>query len=332
MRHRRLPMLAFLVIFLCWQIGAAAAQQTAHVRTIGHLLVGTPTPHWAQLWDELRRLGYVEGRHLVVERRYPNTREQLAASAADLIARKVDIIVTGGTPAALAAKKATTTIPIVFSLGANPLQAGANPVQRGLVASYERPGGNMTGYVEAVVPDRELEILKEAVPGIARVACPCHVKIQSAIGVAARKLGLELQDLDVMALQKFDMQQPEHFARFVEHTKRAGADAILMPNLQGYGRFLPLVGRLAAENRIPAIGFGLPFAESGGLLSFGPKEGEAQIAVASIVHRIFQGARPGDIPVVHQRTSTLAVNLKTAENLGVIIPPLLLNRSDVVIR
>jgi putative ABC transport system substrate-binding protein len=330
MRYLR-PMLAFVVAYLCLVV-APAAQQTAHVRTIGHLLVGAPTPHWAQLWDEMRRLGYVEGHNLVIERRYPDTREQLAAAAADLLARNVDVIVTGGTPAALAAKNATTTIPIVFSLGANPLEPGANPVQRGLVASYERPGGNMTGYVEAVVPDREMEILKEAVPGILRVACPCHVKIQSAIGVAARKLGLELQDLDELALQKLDMQQPEHFARFVEHAKRAGADAILMPNLQGYGRFLPLVGRLVTENRIPAIGFGLPFAESGGLLSFGPKESEAQIAVASIAHRIFQGARPGDIPVVHQRASTLAVNLKTAENLGVTIPPSVLNRADVVIR
>jgi putative ABC transport system substrate-binding protein len=309
-----------------------AAQPAPKVHKIGHLLVGTPTPQWAQLWDELRRLGYVEGQSLVVERRYPPVREQLTASATDLLARNVEIIVTGGTPAALAAKQATATIPVIFSLGANPLQPGANPVGRGLVASYERPGGNITGYVEAVVPHKKLEILKEAVPGIVRVACPCRVQVQSAIGNAARSLGLELQDLDVLQLQHLDMQQPDHFTQFVERARRIGTDGILMPNLQGYGRFLPLVGKLATENRIPAIGFGRTFAESGGLLAFAPKEGEAQTAVASIVHRIFQGTRPGDIPVVEQRGSTLAVNLMAARSLGLSIAPSVLSRADEVIR
>ena len=310
----------------------AEAQQLVKVHRIGHLLVGTPTPQWAQLWDELARLGYVEGRSLIVERRYPPTREQLAAAAADLVNRNVEIIVTGGTPAALAAKQATATIPVIFSLGANQMQPGANPVQRGLVASYERPGGNVTGFVEAIVPHKKLEILKEAIPGIARVACPCRVEIQSAIGAAARSLGLALQDLDVLKLQHLDMQQPEHFRQFVEAARRNGADGILMPNLQGYGRFLPLVGKLASESRVPAIGFGRTFAEAGGLLSFGPKEGEGQIAVASIVHRILQGAQPGDIAVVPQDSFTLAVNLKTAESLGVTLSPSLLNRADEIVR
>jgi len=290
--------------------------------------VGTPTPQWAQLWDELRRLGYAEGQNLIVERRYPQVREQLAPSAADLLARNVDIIVTGGTPAALAAKEATSLVPIVFSLGANPAQPGANPVQRGLVASYDRPGGNVTGFVEAIVPDKKLEVLKEAIPSIVRVACPCRLQIQTAIGLAAQRLGLELIDLDILQLQNLDMQYTEHFAQFVEHASRAGAQGILMPNLQGYGRFLPLVGNLATENRIPAIGFGPTFVTAGGLLSLGPREGEAQIAVAAILQKLFQGARPGDISIVQQRNFTLAVNLKAAESLGISVSPSVLRRAD----
>jgi putative ABC transport system substrate-binding protein len=330
MDYLRRQMWIFVSILACVLISGAEAQPPAKPHKIGHLLVGTPTPQWAQLWDELRRLGYIEGQNLTVERRYPETRQQLATSAADLVTGNVEVIVTGGTPAALAAKEATATIPIIFSLGANLEQRGANPVDRGLIASYERPGTNVTGFVEAVVPHRKLEILKEAVPSITRVACPCRAGVQTAISAAAGRLGLKLLDLDVLQLQQLDMQQPEHFGQFVERAKSMSADAVLMPNLQGYGRFLPLVGKLAAENRIPAIGFGRKFAESGDLLAFGPKEGEGQIAVASIVHKIFEGAKPSDIPVVQQRVLTLVVNLKTAESLGLTLSSLL-SRADEVI-
>lgn len=321
MRYRRPYTLLLVSALLCLPIGQPEAQQPSKGHKIGHLLVGTPTPQWAQLWDELRRLGYVEGHNLIVERRYPQVPQQLADSAADLVGRNVEIIITGGTPAALAAKQATATIPIVFSLG-------ANPVQRGLVASYERPSGNITGFVEGLVPDKKLEILKDAIPSIVRVACPCRAQIQSAIGAAARRLGLVLQDLDVLQLQHLDMQRGEHFTQFVEHARRTGTDAILIPNLPGFGRFLPLTGKLATENRIPAIGFGRTFVETGGLLSFGPKEGEGQIAAASIVHKIFQGAKPSDIPVVQQRAFTLIVNLKTAKSLGLTLSPTVLSRAD----
>ena len=321
MRYRPPYTLLLLHALLCWPISQPAAQQPSKVHKIGHLLVGTPTPQWAQLWDELRRLGYVEGHSLIIERRYPQVSQQLADSAADLLGRNVEIIVTGGTPAALAAKRATATIPIVFSLG-------ANPVQRGLVATYERPGGNITGFVEGLVPDKKLEILKDAIPSIVRVACPCRAQIQLHIGAAARRLGLKLQDLDVLQLQHLDMQRAEHFTQFVEHARRTGTDAILIPNLPGFGRFLPLAGKLATENRIPAIGFGRTFVESGGLLSFGPKEGEGQIAAASIVHRILQGEKPGDIPVVRQRAFTLVVNLKTAKSLDLTLSPAVLSRAD----
>jgi putative tryptophan/tyrosine transport system substrate-binding protein len=238
------------------------AQQAVKVYRIGHLLVGTPTPAWEQLWDDLRRLGYVEGHNLIVERRYSQTREQLAGAAADLITRNLDVIVTEGTPAAVAAKKATATVPIIFSLG-------GNPVQRGFVESHEQPAGNMTGFVEAIVPDKKLDILRQAVPRMVRVACPCRAESQVTIAAAARDRGLELQDLQLFQMQHLDMQQPEHFTRFVAASRLAGSDGLLMPNLPGYGRFLPLVGKLASDAGLPAIGFGRTFVQSGGLLSLG---------------------------------------------------------------
>jgi putative tryptophan/tyrosine transport system substrate-binding protein len=320
-----------VALFVCL-LGQAEAQQTVKNHTIAHLLVGNPTPQWARLWDELKRLNYIEGQNLTVERRYVETRQHLKASAADLVNRNVEVIVTGGTPAALAAKEATTTIPIVFSLGANLEKRGANPVDRGLVASYERPGGNITGFVEAVVPHKKLEILKEALPSAIRVACPCRAQVETGTAAAAQRLGLELQDLDVLQLSNLEMQRPEHFAQFVERAKSVNTDAILMPNLPGYGRFLPVVGKLATEHRIPAIGFGSAFVEAGGLLSLGPKEGEGQVAVASAVDRILRGAKPADIPVVHQRGLTLAVNLKSANSIGLSLPAALLDRADEVIR
>jgi putative tryptophan/tyrosine transport system substrate-binding protein len=320
-----------IILFVCL-LSPAEAQQVVKNHTIGHLLVGTPTPQWARLWDELKRLNYIEGQNLIVERRYVETPRHLETAAADLVNRNVEIIVTGGTPAALAAKQATITIPIVFSLGANLEKRGANPVDRGLVASYERPGGNITGFVEAVVPHKKLEILKEAIPNIVRVACPCRAKVETGTAAAAQRLGLELQDLDSLQLPNIDMQRPEHFAQFVEHAKSVGTDGILMPNLPGYGRFLPLVGKLTVEHRIPAIGFGRAFVEAGGLLSLGPKEGEGQVAVASIVDRILRGAKPADIPVVHQRDLSIAVNLNTATSMGLMLPPALLDRANEVIR
>jgi putative ABC transport system substrate-binding protein len=300
------------------------AQQATKVHKIGHLLIGTPTPAWAQLSDELQQLGYSEGHNLIIERRYPQTREQLAGAIADLLTGNLDVIVTGGTPAAVAAKQATATVPIIFSLG-------GNPVERGFVESYERPGGNMTGFVEAIAPDKKLKLLREAVPKIMRVACPCRAHSQTTIATAARSLGLELQDLQVLQLQHLDMQQPEHFTRFVAASRLAGADGVLMPNLPGYGRFLPLVGKLATDAGLPAIGFGRTFVQSGGLLSLGPKEGEAQLVVASMVHGVLQGKHPRDISVVRQEGVTLAVNLMTAKALGITMPPALLARADEVI-
>ena len=317
-----------LNLLMLWAMVAlvpVAAAQPAKTHRIGILLVGTPTPQWAHLPEELRRLGYVEGQNLIVERRYPETREQLAAAAGELVAREVDLIVTGGVAAALAAKRATATIPIVFSLG-------ADPVQRGLVASDARPGGNATGFVEGLFPDKKLELLKVAVPSIVRVACPCRGQSQPLILDSARRLGLELQDLDALALQHLEMQRPEDFAGFVAAARRAGTHAILMPNLQGYGRYLPHVGALATQHGLPAIGFGRTFVESGGLLSYGPKPGEGQRRVAAMVDKILRGTKPADVPVERQQGFELLVNMTTAAALGLTVPPSLISRADEVIR
>ena len=306
---------------------AAEGQPPAKVYRIGVLRVGTPPFAGAPFWEELRLLGYVEGHNLFLERRDAETREQLPALAAELVTRKVDLILTRGTPATRAAQQATSTIPIVFSLS-------ADPVQSGLVASYAWPGGNVTGFVMGLYGDKQLEILKEAVPGIVRVACPCRSQQQSQLVAAARALGLELQDIDGLGLelQDIDIQRPEDFDRFFAVAQRAGTDAVLIPDVPGFGPYLPRLAELAAQSRLPAIGFFRLFAESGGLLSYGTQQEEGTPHVAAMVNKILKGTKPADIPVERHIRFELVVNLKTAEALGLTLSPLFLSRADEVIR
>jgi putative ABC transport system substrate-binding protein len=318
MRLRTIGLLLTLALGFLVVQRAAEAQPPAKVYRLGVLRVGTPPFAGAQFLEELRRLGYVEGHNLLLEHRVAETREQLPTLAAELVTRKVDLILTRGTPATRAAKQATSTIPIVFSLS-------TDPVQSRLVASYAWPGGNVTGFVGGLYGDKQLEILKEAVPGIARVACPCRRSQQkSQLVAAARALGLELQDINI--------QRPANFARFFAVAQRAGTDAVLIPDVAGFGPYLPRLAKLVTQSRLPAIGFFRRFAESGGLLSYGPQQEEGTPRVAAMVDKILKGAKPADIPVERHMHFELVVNLKTAETLGLTLSPLLLSRADEVIR
>jgi putative ABC transport system substrate-binding protein len=192
------------------------AQPTGQIYRIGWLAEGV-RPEEPFLLEALRMLGYVEGHNLFIERRFAETRKDLPALAAELVTRQVDLIMTNGTPATRAAQQVTTTIPIVFRLA-------ADPVQSGLVASYARPGGNLTGVAARLYEDKLLEILKEAVPGMRRVACPCRRDSENPtwarIADAAQGLGLEILDMAV--------QGPDDFAPFFAAARRAGADAVLV--------------------------------------------------------------------------------------------------------
>jgi putative tryptophan/tyrosine transport system substrate-binding protein len=282
MMYRTLGLLVALALSILVAPLAAQAQPTGKVYRIGCLAqrMGLPEPSWV---EAMRSLGY-EDHKLFFECRNAETQEQLPALAAELVTRQVDLILTFGTPAAQAAKQATTTIPIVFHLS-------ADPVQSGLVASFARPGGNLTGLARGVYDDKLLEILKEAIPGIRRVACPCprDRPLGARIVDAARRLGLDILDIAVHG--------PEDIDHFFVAARRAGADAMLLPNVAWFSRHLPRFGGLAAQSQLPAIGFRRDFAESGGLLSYTRMQGDTFARLAVLVDKILQGRKPTDIPV-----------------------------------
>ena len=275
----------------------------------------------ARFQEEMRRLGYVPGHNLFFENGWAETPEQLPTRAAELVARQVDLIMSFGTLATRAAQQATATIPILFIVN-------DDPVQSGLVASYARPGGNLTGLVRGSYEDKLLELLKEAVPGVVRVACPCRNRGQSPRVDAARRLGLELLDLDGLALQDFDAQRPEAWEGFFAAAQRAGTDAILVP--EGLGRHHSRLGELAAQSRLPAIAPRRRFAASGGLLAYEAQREESQEPV--LLDKMLKGTKPADIPVEHVMRFALVINLKTAKALGLTIPPTLLFQAAEIIR
>ena len=295
-------------------------QPTGKVYRIGRLTEGVkPVP--PPFLEAMRLLGYVDGHNLFIEQRHAETREQLPALAAELVTRQVDLIMTSGTAATRAAKQATATIPIFFTLG-------SDPVQSGLVASFARPGGNLTGFAVGLYEDKMLEILKEAVPGMVRVACTLRRNpanpIWARIEEAARGLGLEILDIAV--------QGPADFDRFFTEARRAGADAVLVHNAAWFLPHLTRLGELAAQSRLPAIGYNRRFVEAGGLLSYGRKEEYALRIAATYVDKLLQGAKPGDLPVDQLLQFELVINLKTAKALGLTISPTLLFQADEVIK
>jgi putative ABC transport system substrate-binding protein len=308
---------------------AAEAQQAAKVARIGYLATN-PTPHLQEAFRQgLRDLGYVEGRNLVIEYRDAEGKsEQLPARAAELVALKVDVIVAAGTPAALAAKQATRTLPTVFA-------AVADPVTSGLVTSLARPGGNVTG-LSVLAPElvgKCLEQLKQAVPGVSRVAVlwqPGGVgerterDMLKEAEVAARALGVRLQVVEARGPEDFDRA-------FSEMTRaRAGALTVLTSSML-FGERRRLVD-LAAKNRLPAVYPWREGVDAGGLMAYGPDLADLLRRAATYVDKILKGAKPADLPVLQPTKFELVINLKTAKALGLTIPPSLLQRADEIIQ
>jgi putative ABC transport system substrate-binding protein len=312
---------------------AAEAQQAAKIARIGYLAfnlaAGDPRIREAFL-QGLRDLGYVEGRNLLIEYRdAAGKTERFPALAAELVALKVDVIVAGGgTLAALAAKQATTTLPIVFA-------AVGNPVAEGLVTSLARPGGNVTGLslVQQELVGKSLELLKQAVPEVSRVALllkpdamPDRAKKDrlNAADVAARALGVRLQVVEARGPEDFDRA-------FSDMTRaRAGALAVLAtPVFDSERRRLV---DLAAKNRLPTVYSYRSYVEAGGLMSYGPDLADSFRRAATYVDKILKGAKPGDLPVEQPTKFELVINLKTAKALGLTIPQSLLERADEVIQ
>ena len=311
-----------LAVILCISVLiaplAAEAQPAGKVYRIGELREG-PTFLSKPFVDAMRELGWVEGQNFKIERRNADRRDQLPALAAELVRLKVDLILTAGTPATTAAKEATKTIPIVFSIA-------GDPVERGLAASFARPGGNLTGFAFGLYDEKLLEVLKEALPGLSRVAYPAPPRSAgfSSLNAAARVLGVEIRGIAV--------QGPEDFDRFFAAAQRGSAGAVLVPNVAWFRPHLERIGAAATKSRLPAIGYVRDFAESGGLFSYGPTPLQNVPRVASQIDKILKGAKPADLPIEQPIKFELVINLKTAKALGLTIPQTLLQRADEVIQ
>jgi putative ABC transport system substrate-binding protein len=311
---------------------AGEAQQAAKIPRIGYLSSTlAASPHLKEAFRQgLRDLGYVEGRHLVIEYRDAEGKvERFPALAAELVALKVDVIfVGGGTRAALAAMQATRTVPIVF--------AGVpDPVAIGLVTSLARPGGNVTGLsgFASELVGKCLEQLKRAVPGVSRVAV---LWPPGALPERTEKDYLKAADVAARALevrpQFVEARGPEDFDRAFSDMTRARAGGLTVLPYQLFVNERRRLVELAAKNRLPAVYPLREFVDAGGLMSYGWNVADLLRRAATYVDKILKGAKPGDLPVEQPTKFEFVINLKTAKALGLTIPPSVLGRADEVIQ
>jgi putative tryptophan/tyrosine transport system substrate-binding protein len=304
-----------------WPLGAWA-QQVTKIYRVGVLETRSRAQNhnFIALVDELRNLGYVEGRNLLIEYRSAEGQADLFPElAAELLRLKVDVIVTRGTPAALAAKKATTSIPIVMSAIGEATAA---------VNSLARPGGNVTG-VTVLTPElhaKRIEALKELLPYPKRVAFLSNVgnfSSLSAVQSAAQILGIELRVLDVRnaagIAPAFDTAQAEQVDGLL-----VGIDGLFLKNVEQ-------IVALAAMHRLPAIYASKEFVEAGGLIAYGPSYPDLYRRAAAYVDKVLKGEKPANLPVEQPIKFELTINLKAAKALGITIPPSFLARADEVI-
>ncbi len=320
--------LAACLGFLC--LAATADAQRGPMRHIGVLLVGfSPSDSPAKaLQQGLHDAGYVEGRDITIEWRSANgDYDQVPRLAADLVRRRVDVIVVENTVAARALKGTTPTIPIVMAIV-------ADPVGSGLVASLARPGGNVTGLSLMVteLTAKRLQLLKEAVPGATRVAVlwnpesPPHATVVKEIKTAAPSLSIEPRFIEARSVDDFE--------RAFSAIRREHAQALYAAEgpLRGGRRTSRALLELASKARLPAIYGQRDFPDQGGLMSYGANFHDMFRRSAVYVDKILKGARPGDLPIEQPTRFELVINLKTARTLGLKIPEALLLRADQVIR
>jgi ABC-type uncharacterized transport system substrate-binding protein len=309
----------------------AHAQLPAKVPRIGVLLPGSapsagePSPNLDSFRQGLRELGYVEGRSIAIEYRWSEGKgERLPALATELVRLEVALIVTSSAPGVLAAKAATSSIPIVMT-------AVGDPVGIGAVASLARPGGNVTGLstFDADLDAKRLELLKETVPGLARVGIlwsandPGMTLAFNRVHSTAQALRLSLQSLGVRDPTEFDS---------AFRAARAGQVEALIVTAQPFlSRHRALILDLVANSRLPAMYTFRSFVDAGGLMSYAPSLTDLFRRAAGYVDKILKGANPATLPVEQPTRFELVVNMKTAKALGLTIPPLLLLRADHVI-
>ena len=307
---------------------SAGAQKPKKVPRIGFLAAQSPVPsrtRYEAFRKRLTELGYTEGKNIAIEYRYAEGKlERLPDLAADLVRLKVDVIVASGLPAAHAAKQATTTIPIVMS--------GGDPVATGVVASLAHPGGNVTGVSDATigVSAKRLELLKEAVPKLARVAMlwnpanptnPIQLKDTQD---AAPSLGITVLGVEVKGSDDLE--------RAFAAIKKDGAGGLLVPGDPMFGSHRRRILDFAAKNRLPVMGATPENAKDGGLMAYGTDFVDLYRRVAIYVDKILKGAKPADLPIEQPMKLKLIINLKTAKQIGLTIPQSIIYQADEVIK
>ena len=306
---------------------AARSQAAANSPRVGFLFYGAPgrSPEIDAFRQGLRDLGYVDGQNITVEYRFAGGQlERLPALAAELVRLKVNVIVTPGTPASMAAKKATSTVPIVFA-------GVADAVGAGLIASLARPGGNATGLtsISAALGGKRLELLKAVAPKATRVAVlynradQSNVLVLTELQEPARALGLTLQPLAV--------REPGEFEGAFASMSRERAQALFVAAGVLTTEHRKSLVALAGRSRIPAMWGERQFVEAGGLMSYAVDFYDEIRRSATYVEKILKGTQPADLPVEQPTTFELVINLKTAKALGLSIPASLLSRADQII-
>jgi putative ABC transport system substrate-binding protein len=318
--------LSAMLFALC---SSASAQQSGRVPRIGYLITSSPSaiaPRMDAFQQGLRELGYVEGKNIVIERRHAEGKlDRLPELAAELVRLNVDVLVTSGPTATRPAKGATSTIPIVMTFD-------DDPVGSGFVASLARPGGNITG-LSTLAPEisgKQLELLKEIVPGLSRVA---------VFGTSTRQgTAQALEEMELAArafavkLQYLDIADPKEIETAFRAASKGRADALLVLQSPVFNSQRAQIADLAQKNRLPGAYPRREFVEDGGLMSYGASISDLDRRAATYVDKILKGAKPADLPVEQPTKFEFVINLKAAKQIGLTIPPNVLVRADKVIR
>ena len=316
-----------LCSLLLASVHVAETQQPKKIPRIGYLTVRAgPSDRDEAFRQGLRDLGYIEGQNIIIERRFANGTDRLVGMAAELARLNLDVFVGEATPAVQAIKNATVTAPIVMA-------AAADPVGSGLVASLAQPGGNITG-LSLILPElagKRLELLREILPRVARVAFlahsgnPAHRLFVKEAQDAAQSFKIRFHPLVLGGVEEIEGA----FSAMIKEHVGALIVQPLFISVLGQGS---RVAELAAKNRIPSISDGFQFAEVGGLMFYGPDPIAVYQCAATFVDKILKGAKPADLPVEQPTKFELVINLKTAKQIGLTIPPDVLARADKVIK
>jgi len=319
-------MILVALIATCFRAEAQQPKKIFRIGFLGGAEVPNAEEHLLSLRQGLRELGYVEGQNITIETRFSEGKiDRLPALATELVRLKVDVIVTQSTPAAIAAKNATNTIPIILS-------GGTDPVATGLIPSLARPGGNITGVtiMNEELAGKWLEVLKEINPRVSRIGVLWNSANQGVAVVfkqtqsAAQELRLSVQSLEVKTV--------DHLQGAFDAAVRGGVSSLVLLPAAPISTHLELIADLAVKNRLPSIYDRSQFVDAGGLVSYGTNVPNMARRAATYVDKVLKGANPGDLPVERPTNFELVINLKTAKQIGLTIPQIVLARADKVIR